>query len=453
MILNTGGHSRRGIRQAHLSALLTLALFLAASVLAPTAWAQDDDDDPTWANEMTPRSVVNTPPGRWLPARNQQSPSQLTEEQRREIDRLNTIGYLGGHYEPPVTTGLTIHDPERAWSGYNLYTSGHFPGAILMDMEGNILHTWRCAFLDAFPSRADILEPDRSNRWRYVHLFDNGDVLGIYEGLGLVKLDVDSDIIWSHQGNEHRDLKVADDGSIFVLSREAHMVRRLNQRDPILEDFLTILDADGSVIKRFSLLSALEKSRFTNIIKSSGMERKGDIFHTNAVEILDGSLESRIPAFKKGNILTSFRRLDTIAVVDVELEEVVWTQFGLWLAQHDPTPLPNGNLMVFDSRGHYGDSKVVEYDPTNMDIAWMYVGSNEHPFFTSAGGANQRLPNGNTLITESDYGRAFEVTPAGEIVWEYFNPARAGQTGGLIATIFEMTRLPADFPLDWLEGR
>ena len=95
----------------------------------------------------------------------------------------------------------------------------------------------------------------------------------------------------------------------------------------------------------------------------------------------------------------------------------------------------------------------MEYDPTNMDIAWMYVGSNEHPFFTGAGGANQRLPNGNTLITESDYGRAFEVTPAGEIVWEYFNPARAGQTGGLIATIFEMTRLPADFPLDWLEGR
>jgi len=243
---------------------------------------------------------------------------------------------------------------------------------------------------------------------------------------------------------------VADDGRIFVLTREAHIVRWLNQRDPVLEDFITILEADGSVIKRFSLLSALKKSRFTNIIKSSGMERKGDIFHTNAVEILDGSLESKIPAFKKGNILTSFRRLDTIAVVDVEQGEVVWAQFGLWRAQHDPTPLANGNLMVFDNRGHHGDSKVVEYDPTNMDIAWMYVGSNEHPFFTGAGGANQRLPNGNTLITESDYGRAFEVTPAGEIVWEYFNPARAGETGGLIATIFEMTRLPADFQLDWL---
>ena len=34
----------------------------------------------------------------------------------------------------------------------------------------------------------------------------------------------------------------------------------------------------------------------------------------------------------------------------------------------------------------------------------------------------ERLPNGNTLITESDKGRAFEVTHAGEVVWEFWNP-------------------------------
>jgi hypothetical protein len=183
------------------------------------------------------------------------------------------------------------------------------------------------------------------------------------------------------------------------------------------------------------------------------MEKKGDIFHSNAIEILDGSMADRIPAFKKGNILTSFRRLDTIAVVDMTTKEVVWTQFGLWLAQHDPTPLPNGNLLVFDNRGHNGESKVIEYDPTSMEVVWMYAGDRDHPFFTNAGGANQRLPNGNTLITESDNGRAFEVTPGGQIVWEYWNPERAGETGGLIATIFEMTRLQMDFPLDWLEAR
>jgi hypothetical protein len=34
----------------------------------------------------------------------------------------------------------------------------------------------------------------------------------------------------------------------------------------------------------------------------------------------------------------------------------------------------------------------------------------------------QRLPNGNTLITEGMHGRIFQVTPSGEVVWEYLTP-------------------------------
>ena len=34
----------------------------------------------------------------------------------------------------------------------------------------------------------------------------------------------------------------------------------------------------------------------------------------------------------------------------------------------------------------------------------------------------QRLPNGNTLITEGSDGRVFEVTPDHEIVWEFISP-------------------------------
>jgi hypothetical protein len=38
-------------------------------------------------------------------------------------------------------------------------------------------------------------------------------------------------------------------------------------------------------------------------------------------------------------------------------------------------------------------------------------------------GNAQRLPNGNTLITESSFGRIFEVTKNGKIVSEYVNPS------------------------------
>jgi len=54
---------------------------------------------------------------------------------------------------------------------------------------------------------------------------------------------------------------------------------------------------------------------------------------------------------------------------------------------------------------------------------------------------NQRLPNGNTLITESTQGRIFEVTPENEIVWEYYNPHRTGEENELIATVMGARRL------------
>ena len=43
-------------------------------------------------------------------------------------------------------------------------------------------------------------------------------------------------------------------------------------------------------------------------------------------------------------------------------------------------------------------------------------------FFSPYMGIIQRLWNGNTFICESAFGRLFEVTSEGEIVWEYVIP-------------------------------
>ena len=52
-------------------------------------------------------------------------------------------------------------------------------------------------------------------------------------------------------------------------------------------------------------------------------------------------------------------------------------------------------------------------------MVWSYRNAN---FFSTNISGAQRLPNGNTLITEGAPGRLFEVTREGEIVWEYMNP-------------------------------
>jgi uncharacterized protein (UPF0248 family) len=95
--------------------------------------------------------------------------------------------------------------------------------------------------------------------------------------------------------------------------------------------------------------------------------------------------------------------------------------------QHAPTPLPNGNVLIFDNGVHRPDdsmpySRVIEVDPKTNEIAWKYQDSPAWNFFSPRMGGAQRLPNGNTLIAESSYGRIFEVTKEGDVVWEYVNP-------------------------------
>ena len=150
--------------------------------------------------------------------------------------------------------------------------------------------------------------------------------------------------------------------------------------------------------------------------------------------------------------------MNTIAIVEMQTNRVVWAFNGyknkFWNAMHEPVLLDNGNILIFANHkygaGIIEESKVIEFDPFTYEVVWQYEGDQSHPFYSRTCGTCQRLPNGNTLITESDYGRAFEVTQAGQIVWEYVSPHRAGEKNELIATLLHMERVDPAY-LKWLE--
>ena len=234
-----------------------------------------------------------------------------------------------------------------------------------------------------------------------------------------------------------------------MLVHEAEIVPRLDPSVPMLLDFIDVLDASGQRRKRVPILEAIERSRYSELLDRPAAN--GDIFHTNTLEIFDGSQASVSPIFRRGNALISLRSLHTIAIVDLERRRLVWASTGPWLMQHQPTLLDNGRILLLDNQGHGGLSKVIEIDPLTQEIVWAYEGDETNGFFTATCGSNQRLPNGNTLITQSDGGRAFEVTADKTIVWEYYNPHRAGESDEFIASILEMIRLDPDFGHDWLD--
>jgi hypothetical protein len=310
-----------------------------------------------------------------------------------------------------------------------------------MDRDGKVLHRWRQPLRRLWPDLARDPEMAKLEYWRRAWLFPNGDLLGIYEGLGIVKLDARSHVLWARRGGFHHDLQVMPDGRIWVLDRDGKVIPRINPKEGVLEDFVTVLSPQGEVVKRVSILRAFERSRFASLL--GRMERAGDIFHTNTLEVLDGRFVNRDPAFRKGDVLLSVLKLDTIAVLDPDHGEIVWARTGSWRRQHQPTFLDDGNLLVFDNRGPGQEkSRVIEMDPLTGRVVWQY----DRDLFSKTLGSCQRLPNGNTLITESENGRALEVTRGGRVVWELYNPNRAGEHKELVAVLFEVIRLPEAFP-------
>ena len=75
-------------------------------------------------------------------------------------------------------------------------------------------------------------------------------------------------------------------------------------------------------------------------------------------------------------------------------------------------------------RANGGRSRAIEINPLNLAIEWEWPGDTGHDLYTSVCGALERLENGNTLIAETNRGRLLEVTPEGDIVWDYYVPER-----------------------------
>ena len=126
-----------------------------------------------------------------------------------------------------------------------------------------------------------------------------------------------------------------------------------------------------------------------------------------------------------GDIVVSFRTISTVIIIDRKTGKIIWKLGAPPLCgQHAPTPLPNGNLLIFDNGPHRLDhpmpfSRVIEVELATKEIVWEYREKRESDFFSPRISNAQRLPNGNTLICEGDFGRMFEVTAGRELVWVY----------------------------------
>ena len=124
-----------------------------------------------------------------------------------------------------------------------------------------------------------------------------------------------------------------------------------------------------------------------------------------------------------GRYLASPRNFDQVIVVNRSTKNVTMRlgsdgDLNTLYEQHNPQHLVSEDgtptMLVADSE----NDRIVEY--TREDGTWKRT-------WTLTGNFNwprdaDRLPNGNTLVTDTLNHRVMEVTPSGEVVWEFYAP-------------------------------
>ncbi|MEF3368100.1 aryl-sulfate sulfotransferase [Methylocystis sp. 9N] len=378
--------------------------------------------------------------------------------------------------EPSVyPTGTTIYDPSRAYNSFVLFAGGDDISR-LIDLNGNIVRDWKysgqpVAFIDPAllgGRRGHIFVTLETEEGKGTDLVPGRVQTRIRKTVG--EIDWDGKKHWDFgasapggRAQQHHDIERLPNGNTLVLANIIYPLPGF-AAPQALDDVAYEVNPEGEIVWTWAASDHLDEIGFApeelKLLKAS---KNADYLHVNDLKPVGPNhwFDQGDQRFAPDNLIFDSRNANFIAIIDRKTRKIVWTlgphyppiaQEGAASrklprpvdqisGQHDahliPKGLPGaGNLLLFDNQGeagyphaalsYTGGSRVLEINPTTKEIVWQYTGANSgNPgwSFRSTHISNaRRLPNGNTFIDEGQIGRFFQVTPAGDIVWEYINP-------------------------------
>ncbi len=372
--------------------------------------------------------------------------------QQRNIHALRSLPYAGGtEADVDAPVGVTYREANRACPGYSLYTVQMLSFAELIDATGRVVRRW---------------SHEPSVRWERAELLPGGDLVVIGaepfdwndggpdyriadEARYVLRFDFAGNLKWKRMLQAHHDIEQTPDGNLLLLTFERQRIPAIHAEIPTRVDQLTLLDPNGNVIEQKSLFDAvLGREDIFPLAPIEPSDLGGppwvDLFHSNSVAWLrHAGVADHHKLYDPRHVLVCFRHQDRIAIFHWDRNEVIWSWgAGELSAPHDAQWLTSGHILLFDNGMERGWSRAVELDPRTNKVVWQWHADPPESFYTHSKGSAQRLPNGNTLLAESDAGRAIEITPAGELVWEFICPHRT--PAGQRAAIVRMIRHPAE---------
>ncbi len=312
---------------------------------------------------------------------------------------------LGCEYEYEIE--VTHYDPARAYNGETLFASMHFPKVFLsVGMEGNQI--W--AFED----------PDCYNFWDF-EVTVSQDILYNCANHLVVRFRPPDTILWKRWfPAAHHSLVELPWGNILFLTDT--YVQAAPWQEPLISDVIREIDpGTWEIVWEWALADHIspEEHYCPICMEEITVDDSRDWSHSNSLHYHE----------QDSTILLNARNLDTFLLLSYPSGEVLWAcgdagtfGAGLFHHPHDPERLPNGNILMFDNDEHTGGgarSRALELaiDPVAKTAEVVWEWRDEELWAPIMGDAN-RLPNGNTLVTDPWGGRLIEVNPSGDKVWE-----------------------------------
>lgn len=355
-------------------------------------------------------------------------------------------------------TGLIALDEALSWGGYTLIAPQTAGGRVyLIDIRGQVVHQWQ---LPVRPGRHAVILANGNLGYNGNHAASPElyAAWSMWHGGDFREVTPDGRTVWQFEDvTHHHDAQWLPNGHLLYAACERlpnAFARRVpggtahGPDVPMYGDVIREVDRQGRLVWQWRAQDHLAPEQFPI---HPGFGR----YHwplVNGLGVRDD-----------GTVLMSLRT--TAGIIGVSRADgrvVLHIPPSVVSHQHAPVPLPNGRILAFDNGNfragqHVSFSRVVELDPDSGEVVWSYSDPMASSFYTPYMGSAQRLPNGNTHITESATGRLFEVTPQGEVVWEYILPwfapypdeAARRTGGGELNTVFQTFRYGAD-ALPWL---
>lgn len=301
--------------------------------------------------------------------------------------------------------GLIDFDSELTAGGYSLYAGQTAGGRVdLIDIRGEKFHEWN---MPVRPGRDAVILPNGNLGYNGSHkesanLYPAWD---IWHGGHFMEANYDGEIVWEHEDiYHHHDAQWLPNGNLLYTvavewnGKQSDIVKEVNRKGEVVWEW-----------KAWEHLSFIDYPIH-------------ECFNDDHWPLINGVHQT-----SDGLVLMSLRTTSGIIAVNKSNGEIVWKFLYPNVAQqHCPVETENRTILCFDNGNirpksiHH--SRILEFNPNTQDVVWTYTDPMPASFFSPYMGSAQRLWNGNTFICESAFGRLFEVTSEGEIVWEYVIP-------------------------------